>query len=239
MFNEFGYEVARWDLARLKERSQQDTFSVLGREWSLLPDVWPGNALATRLFTSWLPFEEADSFLEVGCGAGVTAVTAALRGCSRVCALDINAAAVENTRLNAVRHGVDDRVTAVSSDLFTELGQEDRFDLIFWNSPFAEAPAGHPYESRLDYAVFDSGYAMHRRYFAEVRRHMTGGARVFLGFSEALGNSARLKELASTAGFTASAYRREVLSVPIDVPGVPTPGGDTDVDYVLYEFRQA
>lgn len=131
----FGYQVGRWDLARYRERSPQDTFTALDREWSLLPDVWPGNAIATRLFTSWLPYKEADTFLEVGCGTGVTAVTAALQGCSRVCALDISPAAVENSRLNAVRHGVSERITILRSDLFSELGSSNGFDLIYWNSP--------------------------------------------------------------------------------------------------------
>ncbi|MEJ8672697.1 methyltransferase [Streptomyces sp. NBC_01614] len=235
----FGYQVGRWDLARYRERSPQDTFTALDREWSLLPDVWPGNAIATRLFTSWLPYKEADTFLEVGCGTGVTAVTAALQGCSRVCALDISPAAVENSRLNAVRHGVSERITILRSDLFSELGSSNGFDLIYWNSPFAEAPTDHLYESQLDYAVFDADYAMHQRYFAEAHRYMTDGARLFLGFSDTLGNSARLMDLATTAGFTGSVYQREVFSLPISVPGVETSGGDTDVDYTLYEFREA
>ncbi|MET8448708.1 50S ribosomal protein L11 methyltransferase [Streptomyces sp. NPDC005209] len=55
----------------------------------------------------------------MGCGAGVTAVTVALNGCSRVCALAISPAAVENAGLNAVRHGVSDRVTVLRSDLLS------------------------------------------------------------------------------------------------------------------------
>ncbi|WP_392667968.1 methyltransferase [Streptomyces sp. LN785] len=239
MLSDFGYEVGRWDISRFKERDPQDTFTALGLEWSLLPDVWPGSAVATGLFTSWLPFEEADTFLEVGCGSGVTAITAAMHGCSRVCALDISPAAVENSRLNAVRHGVSERITVLNSDLFSELDPSDTFDLIYWNSPFVEAPTSHRYESQLDYAVFDSDYAMHRKFFADASRHMTEGARVFLGFSDTMGNSARMGELAERAGFAGSAYRREVLNLPIDVPGVPVPGGTMDVDYVLYEFQRA
>lgn len=61
MFKEFGYEVGRWDLARFRERAPQGSFTVLDLEWTLLPDVWPGNAVATRLFTSWLPYREGGS----------------------------------------------------------------------------------------------------------------------------------------------------------------------------------
>ncbi|MGW1432316.1 methyltransferase [Streptomyces sp. NPDC002431] len=239
MFEDFGYEVARWDLARYRARALQDSFTVFDREWTLLPEVWPGNAVATRLFTAWLPYEDAASFLEVGCGAGVTSVTAALRGCSRVCALDINAAAVENSRLNAERHGVQDRVSTLKSDLFSGLGPSDRFDLVYWNSPYADAPPGHAYDSQLDYAVFDADYVMHQRYFADAYRHLTDGGRLFLGFSNALGNGSRLREVAAMAGFTGSVFRREVFSFAIDVPGVRTSDSETEVDYVLYEFRRA
>jgi release factor glutamine methyltransferase len=238
VLNKFGYEVGRWDLARYKGSAPRDTFTALDREWTLLPDVWPGSAVATRLFTSWLPYKDSDAFLEVGCGAGVTAVTAALEGCSRVCALDISPAAVENSRLNAMRHGVGERITVLRSDLFSGLDPSELFDLVYWNSPFAEAPADHLYESQLDYAVFDADYTAHQRFFQDVSRHMTDDARVFLGFSDTLGNSARLKELAATAGFEGAAYRRKVLSLPLDVPGTGASGGDTDVDYVLYEFHR-
>jgi len=242
MIDEFSYELGRRDLARFKQRPPQDLFTAFDLEWDLLPDVWPGNAVATGLFTAWLPYEDARSFLEVGCGAGVTAVLAALRGCPRVCALDINPAAVENSRLNALRHGVGEKLTTLTSDLFSGLDPLDRFDLIYWNSPFVEAPASHRYESQIDYAAFDAGYTMHQRFFAEAGRHLTDGARVFLGFSETLGNPERIKEFAEQAGFTGSVYRQEVLSLPVGSPGAE--GSDSensllDVDYVLYEFRVA
>ncbi|MEV0124008.1 methyltransferase [Streptomyces sp. NPDC050703] len=240
MLNEFGYDVGQWDIARFRERPPQDTFTAFDLEWHLLPDVWPGNAVATKLFTSWLPYEEADSFLEVGCGAGVTAVVAAMRGCSRVCALDINPAAAETARLNAVRHGVGDRVTTLTSDLFAGLDEGTTFDLIYWNSPFVEAPAGHEYRSQIDYAAFDSGYRTHAAFFAGLGGHMTGATRVFLGFSETLGNPSHLHELAARAGFTASVYRREEFALPADYsgPGSGTDGGPTSLVYVLYEFRR-
>ncbi|MGW1895281.1 methyltransferase [Streptomyces sp. NPDC002004] len=242
MFNDFSYELGRRDLSRFKERPPQETFTAFDLEWDLLPDVWPGNAVATGLFTTWLPYEEADSFLEIGCGAGVTAVMAALGGCSRVCALDISPAAVENSRLNARRHGVDKKLTILQSDLFSGIGGSSTFDLVYWNSPFVEAPADHRYESQIDYAAFDAGYAMHQRFFTDAGRYLADDARIFLGFSETLGNAARVGELSARAGFTSSVYRQEVLSLPVGPPGAG--GSDSenhqmDIDYVLYEFHRS
>ncbi|MGW7378753.1 hypothetical protein [Streptomyces sp. NPDC054794] len=66
---------------------------------------------------------------------------------------------------------------------------------------------------------------------------MADGARVFLGFSEALGNSSRLMELAAAAGSVGAVYGREVLRLAIDAPGTGILGGELNIDYVLYEFR--
>ncbi|MGW2088608.1 methyltransferase [Streptomyces sp. NPDC001880] len=240
MLNEFSYDVGLWDISRFRERPPQDTFTVFDLEWHLLPDVWPGNAVATKLFTSWLPYEEVDSFLEVGCGAGVTAVIAAMRGCSRVCALDINPAAADTAELNATRHGVGDKVTTLTSDLFSGLDEGTVFDLIYWNSPFVEAPVGHDYRSQIDYAAFDSDYKMHGAFFAGLEQHMSEATRVFLGFSETLGNPQRLHELAAQSGFTASVYRREEIALPADYTGPRSGEGGclTSLVYVLYEFRR-
>ncbi|MEZ5408545.1 MAG: 50S ribosomal protein L11 methyltransferase [Acidimicrobiales bacterium] len=55
--------------------------------------------------------------LDVGCGTGVLAIAAALRGAAPVDALDIAPAALAATRANAVRNGVADRVELVDADL--------------------------------------------------------------------------------------------------------------------------
>lgn len=56
--------------------------------------------------------------LDIGCGAGILAVQLALNGASRVTAIDINAASVENTEVNAHRNGVADQVEGLKRDLY-------------------------------------------------------------------------------------------------------------------------
>ena len=74
----------------------------------------PGQAFGTGAHASTqlclellLELEPRGGFVDVGCGSGVLAITAAVLGFAPVFALDNDAAAVEATRLNAVANGVE------------------------------------------------------------------------------------------------------------------------------------
>lgn len=173
---------------------------MLDRWWHLLPQVFaPAHTDSTELFTTWLPFPTGGSFLEVGCGAGVTSVMAALAGCAHVTALDITPEAVRNTELNAARHGVADRVQVLHSDLYEALAPDARFDLVFWNSNVICAPQEFVYTRPLQYAIFDRSYAAHHRYLREGLARLTETGRLLLGFNS-LGDAPRLHTLAAESG---------------------------------------
>ncbi|GAA3194837.1 hypothetical protein GCM10017688_61890 [Streptomyces ramulosus] len=180
-------------------------FSMAGREWDLLDEVFPpvyspstGIALEFLGLAGPQAHRRPASLLEVGCGAGVIAVQAALAG-GAVVAVDINEEAVENTRLNARRHGVADRVTAVHSDLFAAVGHGMRFDRIFWSSNYVLAPADYSYRSVRERAYVDPGYRTHRRYLTEAAQYVTEGGSVFLHFCDR-GDLAGLEAIAEECG---------------------------------------
>lgn len=209
----------------LDEHGGRGEFELLGRTWDLLDGVFsPALTPVTGLFSSWLPYPAGGEFLEVGSGAGVTAVVAALSGCRRVTALDINAAAVANTGLNALRHAVAERVRVLRSDLFGSLAAPERFDLIFWNSNFVKPPPGHVNETDLHHSFFDPGYAAHRRYLQDAPRHLTADGRLILGFSS-LGNWPHLRELCAQTGLDATVIRTEARSLEVRI------------EFQLVEFR--
>jgi len=208
-----------------QERPRQ--FELLGRTWDLLEGVFcPSYTPVTELFSSWLPYPVGGSFLEMGSGAGVTAVVAVQSGCAKACALDISAAAVENSRRNAVRHGVDDRVRVLRSEMFAALSREERFDMIYWNSNFAEAPAEFVNETDLHHSFFDPAYVSHRRYLREAPRHLTADGRLLLGFAS-IGNAGLLLRVASDAG------------LDCDVLCAVTRGLEITLEFRLLEFRPA
>ncbi|WP_245996581.1 50S ribosomal protein L11 methyltransferase [Streptomyces armeniacus] len=166
------------------------TFSMYDREWDLFEDVFPpvytrSTAVSVELLgldggSTRLP--ERGSLLEVGCGAGVLAVLGALAGCERVVASDINPQAAANAARNAERHGVQDRLRSVQSDLFAALDPGERFDTIFWHSNYVRGPEDYEFDSVHDQAYIDPGYEAHRRYLIEAPHWTTPEGSALLHF---------------------------------------------------------
>ncbi|MEU4807384.1 methyltransferase [Actinosynnema sp. NPDC023587] len=249
MYNELGYELGSWTLARIEDPDSplQTSFSLLGMDWDLLPEVFPPYTdPGPGLFASWVPYRAGERFLEMGCGAGVASVLAAQRGCSPVVAVDINPAAAENAARNAARHGVADRVRALTSDLFEALDDNDLFDVVFWNSPFIEAPEDRAYAKQIERAVMDPGYGLQRRFFQDAGAHLAEGGRIHLGTSEAMGNPEKMLKAAADAGFQGRKFRSEAVALPAaDFDQTPVVKANTDehgmmaMDFTMYEFLRS
>lgn len=209
-----GLDLYRRNLDAVAEQAE---FELLGRRWTLLRRVFsPAHTPVTELFTSWLPFVAGRSYLDVGSGAGVTAVCAALAGC-RVTALAITAEAVANTRLNSERHGMVERVDVRQSDLFGALAPGERFDVIFWNSSFGFVPANFELDDDFQRAFIDPGYETHRRFLRQAGDHLTPSGRLLLGFSD-LGAWEELRAGCRDEGLAPEIIRadRRSLEVPIE-----------------------
>jgi methylase of polypeptide subunit release factors len=192
-------------------------FRFESREFLVYPDVFsPLQFRSTGIFTRNLPYSSGRSFLEIGCGAGVTAVTAALRGCRPVVATDISGAAVENTKANARMHGVDRILSARKGDLFEVIGVEERFDTIYWNSNFVYVAADYRYPDDWHRAFFDAGYECHQRFLGNAARHLAPGGSILLGFSS-LGDESALRRLCAAHGYGVEVLASEVS----DAPGNP------------------
>ncbi|NUT49873.1 MAG: methyltransferase [Saccharothrix sp.] len=215
----------------------------MGLDWTVLPEVWPPDP-ATDAFTSALPLGPGTRFLEIGCGAGVTSVMAARSGCERVVAADINPAAVANTELNAKAHAVGHVVEALTSDLFHEFGPDDVFDLIASNPPLVRAREDRDYDRPIERSVFDPGYALHQRFFDEVKPHLAEGGRIFMNTSDTMGDPKAIVALAVRMGFAVRKHRSNRIEIPGSLIGW-TPAiaaaanehGLVHIESSIYEFR--
>ncbi|MEU2157189.1 methyltransferase domain-containing protein [Streptomyces sp. NPDC019396] len=190
----------------LTREDRPEVFAMAGREWDLLDGVFaPPFSATTGIALDVLGLTGDDepryrpggSFLEIGTGTGIIAVSAALAGCARVVAADISTAAVRNTALNAVRHGVGDRLRAVHSDLFAALDADERFDTVYWHSNFVLAPPDYRPETQHEIAYVDPGYQAHRRYLSEAPGLLAEGGSALLQFSDR-GDVALLHEMADS-----------------------------------------
>ncbi|MET7694826.1 class I SAM-dependent methyltransferase [Streptomyces sp. NPDC005483] len=201
----------------MRPEHRPKVFPLRGRHWDLLDTVFaPVHAGTTEIVLDMLDLSDPvrgprrGAFLEIGCGTGVVAVTAALAGWERVVASDINAEAVANAALNARRHGVADRVRAVHSDLFEELPAGQLFDTIVWSSPYVRAPEGYRFGTPLERAYVDPAYAAHRRYVDEAPRRLTKDGRALLHFSSR-GDLDGLHRIAAETGRQLRVLRRHVV----------------------------
>ena len=137
-----------------------------------------------KIFTENFPqdFEEK-TILEVGTGTGVTALYLAKNGAEKVVAVDINQAAVENARINATKNNVDNMEVRYS-DIFSNVGKDEKFDIVYWNMPFMPATEDYEYASMLERGLFDPGYQLTDRFLREARDHLEDGGRVLVGTGE-------------------------------------------------------
>ncbi|EPD91860.1 methyltransferase domain-containing protein [Streptomyces albus] len=225
-------QVPEWPDAAARERIAEaeatGTFSYLGETWDFAPGVFlPTTSYATAFFAQRLPYPRGGTFLEVGCGAGVTAVYAARAGCADVLAVDVEPHAVVATRRNARRHRTP-QVRAKTGDVFDALGPDDGpFDLVFWALPYVSLPEGSPPPSSYARGVEDVGHYCCRTYLAGARRHLAPGGRLFLGLGD-ISDEEALHSLAAAHGFRAELTDRG--------RGTPGDGIDDPVEHRLYEL---
>ncbi|MFC5286516.1 methyltransferase [Actinokineospora guangxiensis] len=194
------------------DTGRAEVFELLGRQWDLLDEVWPPTySPGGELHADLIPFAAMGAFLEMGSGAGVMSVLAALGGCRRVLALDLNPAAVANTLANARRHGVAERVEARLSDLYAAVRPGERFDGIYWNPPFFDAPAERLDGSLWHETMFDPGFAKLRRFLVDGAALLTPTGHLYLWFGEAMGKPALIEDLAAGAGLAVRELHRTTM----------------------------
>ncbi|KUM27019.1 methyltransferase [Mesorhizobium loti] len=169
------------------ELSQRREFPLYMQEFGLDLTVHEG-VLSPPDFHSWRWYTEnfppvaGKSILEVGCGFGLPGLYLAKHGALSLVACDINPKAVANTLENAARNGIEN-VTAIESDIFSNISASQKFDLIFWNHPAIFAPDHYEYRDNLERAAIDPGYGLLGRFLAEGPQFLTESGCILLGFA--------------------------------------------------------
>jgi release factor glutamine methyltransferase len=194
------------------DRSQKERFPyrmrVSGMNIVVRPKVFsPKHFYGWRVFAKHLPNVKGKSVLEIGTGTAVTALLFAKRGAQKVVAVDISPFAVknakENVRLNRL-HNIEIR----RSNIFSGIKKNERFDVIYWNTPFMYMPSKYHYRSVLERGLFDPGYKITDRFLREAKQHINLNGSILFGTGN-FGDIPRFLKMAKKNGYKVRRIARE------------------------------
>lgn len=147
----------------------EKVFSPLHFKWS-------------SVYVDHLPLKENDDFLDMGCGCGVIWITSYLKyHLNKVVCADINPYAVENTRENVLKHNLPNQIEVVESDVFSNIGNNNKFDLIFWNAPYFDWEFD---ENNILYrSMYDTNYEHIKRFILDWQKYLKENWMIMIWFS--------------------------------------------------------
>jgi methylase of polypeptide subunit release factors len=123
--------------------------------------------------------------LDICAGSGIQGMIAACRGATKVVSLERDPVAVSVARFNAALNGFGSIVDVRSSDLYSALAPDERFDVVLSNPPFM------PVVADVEYPICGSGgvdgMVLLRPIFEEMAAHMNEGGEGWL-FCNVLGD---------------------------------------------------
>ncbi len=222
------------DLDPLLERMRdmrRHRVTLFGREYVVHADVFSPAVLPGPEIARGLPFPKGGRLLEVGAGCGIISLEALLwGGCNQVVAVDINPNAVKNTEENARRFNVADRIRCLVSDVYSALDESERFDMIFWNYPFAMTPRKLDEMSMLQKACADPQYQHLDKYCRDARRFLAPGGRLWIAFSPDLGDTNLFHRVARRHGWEPQRHDVDAPNVVLDPSSLP------DISIPLWEL---
>lgn len=139
----------------------------------------PFAELIARGFDDWVDVEQCYHVLDMCTGSGCIGI-AALQALpyAEVDLVDISADAIAVAEKNIALHGLHERVTAIQSDLFTNLVGK-QYDLIISNPPYVDAdeiavmPVEFHHEPMLGLASGQDGLDLTRKMLAEAANYLT------------------------------------------------------------------
>ncbi len=172
---------------------------VNGKRFVVYPNVFsPRYFNDTEFFSKEILVNEGDEFLEIGCGTGIISIFAILKGAKKVIAIDINPYAIENTLENVNAYDLSNKIKVLKGDVYEPLTNE-KFDVIFWNTPFAYT------ENReldiLEKSVIDKNYESTKKFINQASKFLKKDGKLIIGFSSTLGHFDYLKEILKNAGY--------------------------------------
>ena len=198
--------------------------------------IVPRSYFAELLEDGFAPWIEdpatVESALDLCTGSGCLAIVMAHAfPNANIDAIDISPEALEVARRNIADYGLDDRVKAIESDLFTTV-KKKRYDLIICNPPYVTAaamdalPAEYRHEPALALAAGTDGLDVVRRILAQAHKYLKPGGvlAIEVGHNQELVTEA-FPDLPAVWLDTANAEGKVFVLTREDLPAAQTRGG--------------
>jgi len=182
---------------------EKRTAEFLGEKIIIHKNVFPVDSpfsFSSKITAKKIP-KNAGIVLDVGTGTGVQAIIAAKRGAKKVIAIDIDDNSLENAKENIKIHKLEKVIELRKSDLFNNIKENEKFDLIISQLPFADVN----YTSPIGYFLFDVDFKLHERLLKEGKNHLNPNGKIFIPSGD-VANEKRLKELIKK-------YHYEILKI--------------------------
>jgi release factor glutamine methyltransferase len=174
---------------------------------TVFPGVYPPSE-DTYLLLDALEIRPDDTFLEVGCGAGLITLTAA-KTTPNVVSVDSSLEAVRNTLENLKRNSLYGKCHIFESDLLGAITPTVKFSLIVFNPPYLPQDDER---TDLDHVLIGgfTGTELTQRFIRQAVNHLVIGGRIFVVVS----NLADIDSIRNTmihCGFVVESVSEESL----------------------------
>ena len=171
---------------------EKRTVEFLGEKIIVHKNVFPVDSpfsFSSKITAKRIP-ENAGIVLDVGTGTGVQGIVAAKRGAKKVIAIDIDDNSLENAKDNVKLHKLEKVIELRKSDLFNNIKEDEKFDLIISQLPFADVD----YKAPVGHFLFDADFKLHERLLKDGRSHLNPKGKIFIPSGD-VANEKRLNEL--------------------------------------------
>lgn len=207
-------------LSRSEVATEEYEFSYEGRRFVVYPYVYsPQIFPSTFYYIEHMSIIPGQSFLEIGSGTGLLAITAALRGANPVVATDISPLAVANTAENSRRYDLNFIIDVREGSVFDPIRKGETFDTILWNAPYMHIDKTDL--SLIEMALYDPYYKGLTRFFAEAKRHLKPGGKLWFGSSSTHMHQDVLKKLVDIYGWSVRIIAEKTVILPYVEGGAP------------------